>query len=232
MVQKWYQLKAKEEFAELYIYGDICSIEFLESDTSSFSLAKELANLGDKPLNVHINSYGGEVKEGLGIYRLLKDYPGKVTTVCDGFACSAASVVFMAGEKRVMHPTSLLMIHNAWTSVDGNADELRKMADDLEKITEPSIEAYVEASHLERDEIKAMMDAETWITAQEALEYGFATEIVEQSIKQSAKYSVIFGLVQKLRDFESEKLEKEQLEIKQEQTIDESPSVKGWFFHK
>lgn len=121
------------------------------------------------------------------------------------------------------------MIHNAWTSVDGNADELRKMADDLEKITEPSIEAYVEASHLERDEIKAMMDAETWITAQEALEYGFATEIVEQSIKQSAKYSVIFGLVQKLRDFESEKLEKEQLEIKQEQTIDESPSVKGWF---
>ena len=224
-MQKWYQLKAEEDHADLYIYGDICQMEWFESDASSFSLSKELANLEGKPLNVHINSYGGEVKEGIAMYNLLKDYKGEVTTVCDGFACSAASMVFMAGTNRVMHSTSLLMIHNAWTITDGNADQLRKTADDLEKMTEPSITAYVEASHLERDEIKAMMDAETWITAEEALEYGFATAIVDDNeAKQSFKDSVILGLVRKVKELEKPAHE--------QTNIDETPSSTGWFFHK
>lgn len=229
-MNKWYQLKAEEDHADLYIYGDICQIEWFESDASSFSMSKELADLNGKPLNVHINSYGGEVKEGIAMYNLLKDYQGEVTTVCDGFACSAASMVFMAGKNRVMHSNSLLMIHNAWTQADGNADDFRKLADDLDKITEPSIEAYVEATHLERDEIKAMMDAETWLTADEALELGFATAIVTEEAKQSAKDSMILGLVRKVKEFEHRTFE-EQPEIEQS-NIDETPSETGWFFHK
>jgi ATP-dependent Clp protease protease subunit len=116
------------------------------------------------------------------------------------------------------------MIHNAWTVTDGNADQLRKTADDLEKMTEPSIKAYVEASHLERDEIKAMMDAETWITAEEALEYGFATAIVDDNeAKQSFKDSVILGLVRKVKELERPA---------EQSNIDETPSSTGWFFHK
>jgi len=223
-MNRWYQLAVVDDTADLYIYGDITSIRWEESDVTSFNMAAELGALRGMPLNVHINSYGGECAEGIAIYQLLKDYKGEVTTVCDGFACSAASVIFMAGDKRIMHPTSLLMIHNAWTVTDGNAEKLRKEADKLDIVTEPSIKAYVEASHLERDEIKAMMDAETWITAEEALEYGFATAIVDDNeAKQSFKDSVILGLVRKVKELERPA---------EQSNIDETPSSTGWFFHK
>jgi ATP-dependent Clp protease protease subunit len=115
-----------------------------------------------------------------------------VVTYCDGFAASIASVVFMAGDKRVMSEASLLMVHNAWTWMEGNAAALRKQADDLDKITHASIEAYKAHSTLSEDEIKALLDAETWILPEEALAYGFATKIertenkhASQSVRQS-----------------------------------------------
>ena len=96
---KYYSLEAKENGpAELYIFGDITSWPWLESDVSAISIVKELQSLEADAINVHINSYGGEVAEGLAIYNTLKNSEMKVTTICDGFACSAASVIFMAGE--------------------------------------------------------------------------------------------------------------------------------------
>ena len=132
MKERFYQLtNVSEDSATLYIYGDITSIKLFENDVCVYDLAKEIGDLNGKSLTVRINSYGGEVAEGLAIYNLLKSYAGEVTTICDGFACSAASVVFMAGTKRIMPRSSLLMIHNAWTRASGDADDLRKAADHI-----------------------------------------------------------------------------------------------------
>lgn len=220
-MKKFYQLTSQDESnAELYIYGDITSYKWYEDDVVAYDLAKELLDLNNKNLKVRINSYGGEVAQGLAIYNLLKDYKGNVTTVCDGVACSAASVIFMAGTQRLMPRSSLLFIHNAWTYASGNANDLRKQADELEKITQPSIEIYKSTSSLDEETIKKMMDNETWITADEALEYGFASQIVEDSPQQSLKDDIVSKLVH-----QNKKLEKQLNEKANEPT-----PKKGWFF--
>lgn len=221
MKERFYQLtNVSEDSATLYIYGEITSIKWLENDVCVYDLAKEIGDLNGKALTVRINSYGGEVAEGLAIYNLLKSYEGEVTTICDGFACSAASVVFMAGTKRIMPRSSLLMIHNAWKCALGNAEDLRKAADDLEKITQPSVEIYTSVSNLDADEIKAMMDAETWIDADEALGYGFATEISEEAAMQSVKDGILAKTV-----FKNKQLEKRIKELEKAE-----PVKTGWFF--
>ena len=194
-MKKYYSMEKNKEEANINIYGDITSWPWNEEDVSASGLVKELEALGDvSKINVYINSYGGEVAEGLAIYNALKRHKAKVTTICDGFACSIASVIFMAGDERIMNESSLLMIHNAWTMAAGNAEELRKQADDLEKITQASVEAYKANSNLTEKEIKKMMDAETWILPSEAMEYGFATAIGKEgskSVSQSVKSSLI-----------------------------------------
>lgn len=186
MNKKFWQFKTiSQETTDLYIYGDIEDYKWIESDVTSFDFAKELQEIETPNLNVRINSYGGSVASGLAIYNLIKSCGKNVTTIVDGFACSAASVIFMAGTKRVMPSTSLLMIHNAWSWGSGNANDFRKMADDLDKITQPSIEAYKSVSTISEDEIKQLMDDETWITAEKALEYGFATDVESDQAQQS-----------------------------------------------
>lgn len=191
-MKKYYSLVAGEKSADLYIYGDIVSWEWFESDVSSYTLAKELDSLPEsvENVNVYINSYGGEVAEGLAIYNALRRHKAKVTTYCDGFACSAASVVFMAGDERVMSNSSLLMIHNAWMWTAGDPAQLRKDADDLETITQASINVYMDAVSITEDELKAMMDAETWIAPADALEMGFATSVVSPKEKKTASQSL------------------------------------------
>ena len=217
MKNNFYQLtNVNEDSAELFIYGDITSYKWYEDDVCAYDLAKELNDLEGKNLTVRINSYGGEVAQGLAIYNLLKSYSGEVTTLCDGFACSAASVIFMAGTKRLMPKSSLLMIHNAWTYASGDANELRKVAEKIEKITQPSIEVYKSVSNLDEETIKQMMDDETWITAEEALTYGFATEISEQSAKQSLRDEMFARIVLKNKQLEKQ--------------INQPAQKKGWFF--
>lgn len=199
MKRKYFSLEKNEQTATLNIYGDITSWAWEElGEVSAVNLSKQLEAMGDvNQIDVFINSYGGEVAEGLAIYNALRRHKAKVRTVCDGFACSIASVIFMAGDERVMNESSLLMIHNAWTYAAGNADELRKQADDLEKITQASIEAYKSHSSLAEDDIKALMDAETWILPEEALAYGFATSIdkVENNAASQNAWMKLFEII-------------------------------------
>ena len=188
MKRKYFSLEKVNQTATINIYGDITSWEWFDTDVSAATLSKQLEALGDvEQIDVFINSYGGEVAEGLAIYNALRRHKAKITTYCDGFACSIASVIFMAGDERVMNEASLLMIHNAWTYAAGNAEELRKQADDLEKITQASVEAYKAHSSLSAEEIKALMDAETWILPNEALEYGFATKVDKTESKNASQ---------------------------------------------
>lgn len=189
-MNKYYSLEMNKDKAVLNIYGDITSCEWSESDVSAYSLTRELDKINANVIEVYINSYGGECAEGIAIYNALKRHKAKVKTYVDGFACSIASVVAMAGDERYMYPTSLLMIHNAWTFTGGNANDLRKEADTLETITESSIKAYESVTNISRDEIKALMDAETWLTANEALEKGFITEILAETANDKASQSV------------------------------------------
>ena len=187
-VKKFYNLVKQENKLELYIYGDICSEQWFDNDVTPKSLIDQIKDADVSKIDVYISSYGGEVQSGLAIYNALRRHKAKVTTYCDGFACSIASVIFMAGDERVMNEASLLMIHNAWTFASGNASELRKLAEDMDKITQASVEAYKAHSNLSEKEIKAKMDAETWILPSEALEWGFATS-VDKTENQNASQS-------------------------------------------
>ena len=194
-MKKYFSLVKEKETATLNIFGDITSFPWKEGDVSNANLSKQLEAMKDvKQINVYINSYGGEVAEGLAIYNALKRHSAKVVTHCDGFACSIASVIFMAGDERIMNEASLLMIHNAWSWAEGNAAQLRKQADDLEKITQASVKAYVARTGLSEEKVKSLMDAETWLLPDEAKELGFATKLLtEKSEKasQSSKMSVL-----------------------------------------
>lgn len=180
-MKKYYQMEQDGETLDITIYGDITSWRYAESDMSSYLLSKQIDGAKAKHINVYINSYGGEVAEGVAIYTALKRHAAEVHTYCDGFACSIASVIFMAGDMRTMYDTSMLMIHNAWTCADGNASELRKAADDLEKISEASANAYRAGVKIDDDTLQRLLDEETWLTSQESLDMGFATEIADET---------------------------------------------------
>lgn len=228
MNKKYFALERTEQSATITIYGDICSWAWEEfGEMSANILSKQLEALGDvNEINVYINSYGGEVAEGLAIYNALRRHKAKVRTFCDGFACSIASVIFMAGDERIMNEASLLMIHNAWTWASGNAAELRKQAEDLDKITQASVEAYKAHSTLKEEEIKALMDNETWILPSEAISYGFATAVEKTekaNTSQNAK-AKLFGIVRAYQEKQNDDEEPDNTPDDDEQeNTDESP---------
>lgn len=174
----FYKLTVKDRAANLYIFGDIYS---------NTSLMAEIAELDVNEINVYINSYGGAVSEGLAIYNTLKNHKATVNTYCQGFACSIASVIMQAGDIRYMYSNSLLMIHNAWMFTIGDSEELRKAADDLEKINGEVIKIYVEKSGLSEDEIRQMLDNEDWITSDAAIAKGFADKVIKEDDETKQK---------------------------------------------
>lgn len=199
---RWYSLAVSDRTADLSIYGDVTAYPWTDSDVSAYSLSKQLEGLDVDQINVGINSYGGDISEGLAIYNALKRNSAKVTTRCDGFACSIASVIFMAGDERVMSDPSLLMIHNGWTIADGDASALRKAADDIEKMTNASVSIYAAATGISEDDLRAMMDAETWLDPSEAVELGFATSVEgteSNAPSQSARAKVMRMLADALQ---------------------------------
>lgn len=152
----------------MYIDGEIVTDEYYDTDTSAAGFRDALKDLGDvKTINLHINSPGGSVFEGIAIYNMLKQNKAHINVYVDGLAASIASVIAMSGDAIFMPSNSMLMIHNPWTMAIGNASELRKQADDLDKITESSIQTYLNTAGDKLDEatLRQLMDNETWLTA-------------------------------------------------------------------
>lgn len=205
MNKQYYSLVQENNEATLNIYGDITSWEWYPGDVSSYTLSKQLENIEADVIHVYINSYGGEVAEGLAIYNSLKRNKAKIITHADGFACSIASVIFMAGDERIMSTASLLMIHNAWTYTSGNANELRKQADDLDVITQASVNAYMAEINISEEELKQLLDDETWLSPQSALEMNFCTSIVNEKDTEKASQSVRKTLSQMILELKNEK---------------------------
>jgi ATP-dependent Clp protease protease subunit len=179
----WYSVKsaASGEDAEVFIYDEIGGGFWSDGITPS-GFIDEIKSLklkkGDT-LNVRINSPGGDVFDGNTIYNYLRSLKAKVAVTIDGLAASAASVIAMAGDTISMPENSFLMIHNPWMMAVGDSQVMRKAADDLDVIREGAVKTYLSRTNVSRDELVAMLDEETWLDAEKAIELGFADEVLE-----------------------------------------------------
>lgn len=164
---------------EIDIYGAITPIIEENTDMSA-SRMRGLLKKNTGPIDLHINSGGGDVFEGLAIYNLLKASPNYITVYIDGLAASIASVVAMAGDRIYIPANAMLMIQSPWTSAQGNAKELRKLAADLDRLAESMKNIYMDRAggRMSRQTITKLMDQEAWLTSSEALEYGLADEVL------------------------------------------------------
>ncbi len=144
-------------------------------------LFKDELMSGSGDITVWINSPGGDCVAAAQIYNLLMDYKGNVTVKIDGIAASAASVVAMAGTKVLVSPVSMLMIHNPMTVAMGNSEEMQKAIEMLAEVKESIINAYEIKTNMSRAKISHLMDAETWMDANKAVELGFADEIMKRA---------------------------------------------------
>lgn len=184
-----FQQEAGSDVHKLYIYDDVTEYGAFnwstwtwdESETSAKFFKKELSKIPeDATIEIHINSYGGSVKEGIAIYNQLRQKKCKeIVAYVDGYAYSIASIIMQAADRRIMGLGTSLLIHNMWMSVAGNASELRKAADDLDVLMESNRQIYMERANITEDELIEMLNNETYLTPEQAIEKGFADEVAK-----------------------------------------------------
>ena len=183
-MKKWKIKALNEGKAEIFIYSDI-GYELWEDKTTAQLFAEELKSLGENTsIDLHINSNGGDVFDGQAIHTLIKNHKGFVTAYIDGLAASIATVIAMGADKIVMPKNAMMMIHNAWTGLYGNANDLRKMADDLDHINDTIVNTYLAKVKDKADEttIRELMNKESWLNAEECFNLGLCDEVSEPVI--------------------------------------------------
>lgn len=182
-----FRQEAGSDVHKLYIYDDVSEYgaydwwtwEYTESETSAEFFRKALAEIPDSAIiELHINSNGGSVKEGIAIYNQLKQKKCReIVAYVDGVAYSIASIIMQAADRRIMGLGTSILVHNMWMSVAGNAVELRKAADDLDVLMESNRQIYMERVNITEDELIEMLNNETYLTPEQAVEMGFADEV-------------------------------------------------------
>lgn len=170
----------------LFLNGTIAEESWFDDDITP-QIFKEELNSGSGNITVWINSPGGDCVAAAQIYNLLTDYKGNVTVKIDGIAASAASVIAMAGTKVLVSPVSMLMIHNPATMAFGDHAEMQKAIDMLGEVKESIINAYERKTGLSRAKLSHLMDAETWMNANMAVELGFADGFIERSADKKSE---------------------------------------------
>lgn len=171
----------------LYIYDDVAEYgdfdwntwEYKESETSAKFFAEKLEEIPEgETIELHINSNGGSVKEGVAIYNLLKQKQNTKVGIVDGVAHSVAFLILQACETRKMCLGTTALIHNMWMYCHGNATQLRKYADDLDDMMEANRQVFMERATISEEELKDLMEKETYLTPDKALEYGLIDEVM------------------------------------------------------
>lgn len=196
---RWEPMAAEaDNAATISLYDVIGSDPWTGEGWTAKRMAGALRAIGAKDVTVNINSPGGDMFEGLAIYNLLREHPAKVTVKVMGIAASAASFIAMAGDEVVMGAGSFLMIHNAWGIVIGNRNDMRESADIFDKFDAAMTDIYAARTGKKAKDIAAMMDAETYITAKEAVDDGFADSVVDLP-KPSASASIPSDIAAKRR---------------------------------
>ena len=185
MNEKWYNIQNKAgETADIYIFDEIGTYGVTAQDFIS-----EIKGLKDMPINLRINSLGGDVFDGMAMYNVIKRREAKTTVYIEGIAASIATIIALGADEVIMAENSLFMIHNAWGGTSGEAKDMRKTAETLDKITSELTDIYVKKTGLSYDTLAEMMDEESWLNAQEAFALGFI-DTISDSIKVAAKYDV------------------------------------------
>lgn len=204
MSSRFFELKMRSGVSgilDMYIYSDVESDSYdwwtgeqIESKTSAEYFRGELEAAGDiNQINIYINSLGGSVMEGLGIYNQLRRHKAHKTVYIDGFACSVASVIAMAGDEVIMPSSSMMMIHAPFTFVCGNAAELRKAADEIDKISSSTMQAYLQKSRgkLSAEQLTKIYAAEKYWSAAECIEMGLADRMADADIDIDAAIAAL-----------------------------------------
>ena len=185
MNEKWYNIQNKAgETADIYIFDEIGTYGVTAQEFIS-----EIKDLKDMPINIRINSLGGDVFDGMAMYNVIKRREYKTTVYIEGIAASIATIIALGADEVIMAENSLFMIHNAWGGTSGEAKDMRKTAQTLDKITSELTDIYVKKTGLSYDALAEMMDEETWLNAEEAFRLGFI-DTISDSIKVAAKYDV------------------------------------------
>jgi len=221
MNNKWYNIqgKATDAVAEVYIFNEIGAYGITAQDFIS-----EMKEYKDTPVNLRINCIGGDVFDGMAMYNIIKKREAKTTAYIEGIAASMGSVIALAADEVVMAENSLFMIHNAWGGAMGEAEDMRKTASVLEKISGEIASIYKRKTRLSLDRIQDMMDEETWLNAEEAYELGFIDSISD-SIKVAAKYDV-----SKFKNITTEQIHnKLNINVNNKKMTEE---LKNWFNNK
>ena len=181
----WNVMKNEEEkSAELILYGSIGSDEYWD-DISDKAFKQDIENLGDvENITLHINSPGGSVFSAVAIANILKNHKAKVTANIDGLAASAATIITSACDTVRMPKNALFMIHNPITFAYGNNQEMQKTVEMLDKVKNSIIETYLNKTKTDKETLSELMDNETWMNAEEAKEYGFIDEILDENVEK------------------------------------------------
>ena len=215
-IKDFLNIKNLDEKAELHFYGEIVSDEWekwSDLDTCPEDVLNYLSEIEDyKKLDIYINSGGGSVFAGLGIYNILKRHKGRKTVYVDGLAGSIASIIAMVGDEIIVPSNSFIMIHKPLCGVCGNANDMREMADTLDRIEEGLINTYKTKlkDNVDIETIKTMVNAETWLTGVEASRYFNIT--VTEANKMIAKVDT--NLLNSYKNVPENLLKAEDLAIK------------------
>lgn len=168
----------EQDDTSISIYDPIGFDPWTGAGITAKRIAGILRNVGKKNVTVNINSPGGDLFEGIAIYNLLRDHDGEVTTRVVGLAASAASVIAMAGDKIQVARAGFMMIHNVWVMAIGNRNDLREAADQLETFDDALADVYAARAGRDKKEIAKLMDRETWFSGSQAIDGGFADELL------------------------------------------------------
>lgn len=179
--KKFFVIQQAGREADIYIFGDIVTDQWSEEEVSAYSLKETVRALDADVINVYIDSYGGSVSEGWAIYNELKRHPARVRTFGTGFVASAALYPFMAGDERYAMDPSAYFFHQMLSAGVGNADDLRKAADEIEKLNEIGRAAFTDNTKLTAGDVEALEKAETWLSPYEALDMGIATAVMKNA---------------------------------------------------
>ena len=176
----WYRIenKADEDAADVFIYDEIGYFGVTAKD-----FVADLRAVTAKTINLHLNTPGGDVFDGIAIYRAIKNHPANVTAYVDGLAASAGSFIAMAADQVVMEPHSKMMIHEAFGLAIGNAEDMTKMAERLNSTSSEIASIYAEKAGKDADYWRAQMKAETWYTDQQAVDAGLADQVGRSGAK-------------------------------------------------
>lgn len=176
MKKNWYKIEAKaDESATVYIYDEIGYW-----GTTAKDFICEIDALEASSITLRVNSPGGDVFDGIAIYNALRNHPATVESQVDGLAASIASIIAMAGDTITIAKNAFFMVHNAWSMTAGNAEEMRKMADTLDKIDATMVKAYTDRTGQTQRSVRQMMADETWVSADDAVALGFADKITDE----------------------------------------------------